>query len=105
MNTRALLAMIKIADQLGQADPEELAAMMHLLPSKMHLRPSSIDFLSKLQARAKAMHRQRPLLINTGRGTRLRRPDFIDTILERQRTRAKWRKDLADEEFAGGSQR
>jgi hypothetical protein len=71
----------------------------------MHLHPNSIDFLSKLQARAKAMHRERPLLINTGRGTRIRRPDFIDAILERQRTRAKWKKDLADEEFAGGSQR
>lgn len=104
MNTRALWAMIKIADQLGQADPE-LAAMIHLLPSRMHLQPATIEFLSKLQARAKAMHRERPLLINTAQGTRLRRPDLIDLILQRQRDRAKWKKELADEEFAGGSQR
>jgi hypothetical protein len=97
--------MIKIADQLGQTDPEELAAMMHLLPSRMRLQQATIEFLGKLQARAKAMHRERPLLINTAQGTRLRRPDFIDAILERQRTRAKMTRELADEEFAGGSQR
>ena len=103
MYSRALWALTKIADQIGQADPEQLAAKLHLFPSTRHLHPATLDLLIRFLVRAKAMHRERPLLINTSGGTRLRRPDLIDMILDRQRTRTRMNQELRHEEFASGS--
>jgi hypothetical protein len=104
MNYRAIFAMIKIADQIGQTDPDELAAKMHMLPTTHHLPPSVVEFLSNIQARAKAMHRERPLLINTAQGYQLRRPDWIDVVLHHQRTRSRMNQEMQNEEFASSSQ-
>jgi hypothetical protein len=92
MNYRALFAMIKIADQIGQTDPNELAAMLHWFPKTLHLPQASLDFLSKLQARANANSRQRQLL-----GTR-------PNLIHKHRTQSRMNEDLSHEEFAAGSQ-
>jgi acyl-coenzyme A synthetase/AMP-(fatty) acid ligase len=100
MNYRALFAMIKIADQIGQTDPHELSAMLSLFPKTLHLPQASLEVLSKLQARVRANNRQRP--IGNGAGNIVvRRPGPMDKHLEKQRTRARMNEDIAHEEFVG----
>src|SRR5262249_38519294 len=103
MNYRALFAMIKMADRIGQTDPEHLAAMLSLFPKTLHLPPSLLEFLSKLQVRAKANSRQRQIGSRASTSV-ARKPAPLNNPLERHRTRARMNDDLMREEFASGSQ-
>ena len=98
MNYRAILAMIKIADQIGQTDPHHLDAMLSLFPKTLHLPPASLEFLSKVRARAQANSRRGP--VGNGAGNIVvRKPGPMDRHLERQRTRARMNEDMVHEEF------
>lgn len=100
MNHRTLWAMFKLADQIGQTDPDHLAAMLHLFPTTLHLPPSSLAFLSNLQARARLNSRQR--LAGDGAGNIVaRKPGPMDRHLEKNRTRTRMKDDLAHAEFVG----